>query len=414
MQRPDAQRVFGGDIRLMKLLLRWIQRLKIARLKWLTRPLEEFVGWTGEELDYRTEARYMDQLAENARDQEGERVPEVVWELTSRRILSADYLDGVTLLDYLRSVERGDAEAVARVERTGFRAERFAENILRNFLGDVFRHGLFHADLHPANLLILPDNVVGYVDFGISGAISHYARRQLMAAVLALTRGDLDELATRFLGISRVGRGADIPGFRRSLQALGKKWYADGSGSPRRLVSYSVMMIDMMHLCRKHDVLPHGETLRYLRSVVTADGLIARVAPEVHVDEKLERYCSDLFASESLRTAFSANRVIESWAAGSRLLSDGDERLDRLLAWAERDGAEGQEEPRAPRRSRRHEPGSEALALAGLLAVTAGLLVLDPVPERLGLDLFTAELLLLAAASLFFLRSILRWLFSTS
>jgi len=56
---------------------------------------------------------------------------------------------------------------------------KLARYIIDNFLGDAFQHGVFHADLHPANLRFLPGNVVGYVDFGITGVISRYSRQIL-------------------------------------------------------------------------------------------------------------------------------------------------------------------------------------------------------------------------------------------
>src|ERR1700749_3269320 len=140
-------------------------------------PLREFVMWTREELDYRREARYMEHLRENASDNACERVPEVLREYTTRRTLVLEFLEGVTVLDYLRALERGDEELPARLRDANFDADEAARNIINNFLGDAFRHGMFHADLHPANLMLLPDSVVGYIDFGITGVLSHHARQ---------------------------------------------------------------------------------------------------------------------------------------------------------------------------------------------------------------------------------------------
>ena len=75
VQRPRARRDFGGDILLMKWASAAIRRLRLERLDWLAVALDEFVSWTGEELDFRAEARIMDQLAANSRDRRRERVP---------------------------------------------------------------------------------------------------------------------------------------------------------------------------------------------------------------------------------------------------------------------------------------------------------------------------------------------------
>ena len=70
-----------------------------------------------------------------------------------------EFLDGVTLLDYLRARDEGDEVLMQRLSSKGFDRKRFAANVIDNFLGDCFRHGLYHADLHPANLMILDDSV---------------------------------------------------------------------------------------------------------------------------------------------------------------------------------------------------------------------------------------------------------------
>ena len=103
------------------------------------------------------------------------------------------------------ALESPDGQLVDGLRAIGFEPDHTARNIIDNFLGDVFQHGMFHADLHPANLMILPDNTVGYIDFGITGTISKYSRRNLVALTLAYTRGDLEGMCEAFFRISVFG-----------------------------------------------------------------------------------------------------------------------------------------------------------------------------------------------------------------
>src|SRR5262249_12108635 len=152
----------------------------------------------------RSEARYMEQLRSNARSNACEYVPAVYWEYTTRRALVVEFLEGVTVLDYLRMLETGDELRAHRLKALGFDPNQFARNIIDNFLGDAFRYGMFHADLHPANLMILPGNVVGYIDFGITGVLSRYSRRNLVALTLAYTRADIDGMCASFFKVSAM------------------------------------------------------------------------------------------------------------------------------------------------------------------------------------------------------------------
>ena len=151
-------------------------------------------------------------------------MPEVFWDLTTRRTLVIEFLPGMTVLDYLRALGAGDEWTAHQLRASGFDPNRFARHIIDNFLGDAFQYGVFHADLHPANLLVLPGDVVGYVDFGITGVLSRYSRRHLVAMTLAYTRADVDGMADAFFQPDHVGArrrpGALPPAARRDVAGV--------------------------------------------------------------------------------------------------------------------------------------------------------------------------------------------------
>jgi ubiquinone biosynthesis protein len=410
VRRPTALRDFGGDIGLMKAMLWLISKLRLKRLNSLRLPVNEFVAWTGDELDYRREARYMEQVRINTGERSEALVPAVMGDLSTDRILTAEYLEGTTLLEYLRSLERGDPAVGYRLNEIGFDPERFAENILANFLGDVFHHGIFHADLHPANLLILPNNVVGYVDFGITGMISDYGGGHVLAMILALARRDVDELIEGTLKISDVNDDSDVEGFRRGMRERADVWFADDRGGAELATGYTLIILDMIKLSRRYSVLPHEEAMRYMRSVITVDGLIARFAPEFDVNRALERLSRKHLGSRTLATAFSVDRMIDSWIAGSRLMRNGALRLDRLLDKLEKGmPIDRQTEEGRPERDSFSE---RALRLGvSVLAITAVMIAGDE-PVRLGLNLFSVEAGLIGVGSLLLVWNTMRWVLS--
>src|SRR5262249_29759515 len=159
-----------------------------------------------------------------------ERAPQIFWDLTTRRTLVMEYMAGVTVLDYLRALAANDEWTTYRLRASGFNPNRFARHIIDNFLGDAFQYGVFHADLHPATLLILPGDVVGYVDFGITGVLSRYSRRHLVAMTLAYTRADVDGMAGAFFKLTTSAGEGDPEYFRRLLADYSQSWY-EGEGT---------------------------------------------------------------------------------------------------------------------------------------------------------------------------------------
>lgn len=390
VQRPSVETDFAGDIRLMTALLAAIRALRLRPLAWLVEPLSEFVAWTREELDYRIEARYMERLRRHAMDNPHERVPEVLHELSTRRLLVTELLEGTPILDHLRALAAGDQVTARRLAAGGFEPRTFARHIIENFLGDAFRHGIFHADLHPANLMILPGNVVGYLDFGITGVLGVHSRRHLVALTRAYTRGDLDAMCAAFFEVSSFDPTSRPRRFREGLDRLAASWY-ERRGEVRHLrKNFTLVMLDMLRLSRATGVWPERDVIKYIRSAIAIDGLISRFAPGFELGRYLDEVCSRHLEVEHLEAAMSRPRFLAMLTAGASLLRDGGTRgaaaLDRLLV----EGFPGRDNARdaAPRRA----AGLDALALRQSLFVVGAALVaaMPSHPPTLGFNTFTA------------------------
>jgi ubiquinone biosynthesis protein len=330
-QRPNVERDFMGDVRLMKAAVWLIRKLRLRPLYWMIEPTSEFIDWTREELDYRCEARYLEQLRSNARNNTHEYVPEVLRQFTTRRTLVTEFLNGVTALAYLRAAESGDELTLRRLKAMGFDPDQFALNIISNFLSDAFQHGMFHADLHPANLMIMPGNVVGYIDFGITALLSRYSRQNLIALTMALVRADLDGMCQPFFNVSTMEPGKDRSAFRTELKRMEREWYEIEGKERRMRVSITKVMLDMLHLSRRTGVWPERDVVKYVRSSIAADGLITRLAPGFDLGRRLEQLCHQYITWQARRELFSYDRVVDWSGASGRLMRDGLLRAASLL-----------------------------------------------------------------------------------
>ena len=406
VQGPAVDVAFSGDIRLMSSALWCIRHLHLRPLYWAIEPLTEFIAWTAEELDYRIEARYMEQLRINSRDNPCERVPEVLWSCTSRRTLVAEFFEGTTLLGYLRARDAGDEMTLRRQEMAGFEPNQFARNIIDNFLGDAFLHGMFHADLHPANLMILPDNVVGYVDFGITGVLSHYSRRHLVSLTLAYTSADLDAMCDSFFKVAVMDAHSDPEGFRAGMAALAGTWY-DLQGRERKLrKNFTLVMLDMLRLSRATRIWPEQDVVKYIRSSIAIDGLITRFAPGFDVGRYLAAACNRHLGQETRRRLVTYDRMVEWSTAAGSLAQDGGARAVRML-----DRLSSREPPAGTAARRRPAGAAPAVQAFRFASVTLGVAVLVTVtgePAAFGINLFTAEILIAAAALAMFVKNLRR------
>jgi predicted unusual protein kinase regulating ubiquinone biosynthesis (AarF/ABC1/UbiB family) len=406
VQRPNVETDFAGDIRLMVSAMALIKRLRISALYWLLEPLSEFVTWTREELDYRREARYMEQLRHNARDNFNERIPEVFWQYTSRRTLVCEFLEGVTVLEYLRALEAGDELLPRRLEAAGFDALTFAQNIINNFVSDAFRHGMFHADLHPANLMILPGNCIGYVDFGITAVLSRYSRQNLIAMTYALVQADTKSMGPPFFNVSVMDDASDIDAFREGLKRLEDQWYMPNGRGRALKVNITTVMLDMIKLSRQTGIWPERDVVKYIRSAVAADGLINRFAAGFNLGQHLATICNQQLSQQASASIVTYHSFVNWTTSTGHIIEDGMFRVNRFLnrvaagelLVSDHAGAAPLRSQKALRRT--------GVRLAASSFVVSLLVVATGESAHLGVNMFTAAALFVAASALMLFRTI--------
>jgi len=317
VQRPGVHRDFHRDILLLRGCIWFIFLFRIRSLYFMRDPVRELATWTKDEMDYRREAAYCDRLAANAVNSATERLPRIFWDLTTARVLTMEFLEGPTVSTYLKWIDHQDEEALENLRATGFIPSVFSNNVISNFLSDAFRYGVFHADLHPANLLILPNNVVGYVDFGIVASLTREARRKQIVLTLAYATGNPEEIYHQFLNICVPTPDADLERMRQRITEMTRTWYVEPAvgGHVRFKVSVTAAMMDLLTVSRENGVLIDREMIKYVRSTVIVDGLVSLLSPGFDIAASLRTLVEEYLVEE-------ASRKILSRAGALSILTD--------------------------------------------------------------------------------------------
>ncbi len=197
------------DLAALSRILRLVQAL--LRIRGLVDLAEQVRETIEEELDFSREARSLEEIAANfARADATESgaasprvaIPAVVRARSSRRVLTTEYLDGVKVSDRAALVAAGHDPAAV------------AETVLDLWCRMVFRDGLYHADPHPGNLLVLPNGRIGLVDFGAVARLSPRMRTGVSRLLGAVLRRDRDEIvgALEQMGFVRRDPDDDVAG----------------------------------------------------------------------------------------------------------------------------------------------------------------------------------------------------------
>jgi len=274
VQRAGAVERVDRDLHRMRSLLRFVRRSGLLPDVVAADLVEELRRWLHEELDFRRELSNLRRMHRLARDSDVLVVPKPWPSLSGPRVLTMDMVRGIPFSVLLREVREGETRVT---RQTGFDNRLLGEGLIEAMLEQIFRFRLFQADSHPGNIIALPDNCVGFVDFGLVETLEPVLEASLFRYIRAIYRNDTDEMLRGLEVILVPGDWADTDGFRREFLEENRRWRRERgreNGGPT-IGSY---MMAVVRSARRHDFrLPAG-ILAIYRSLLTAEAVAVQLS----------------------------------------------------------------------------------------------------------------------------------------
>ena len=177
IQRPGIRRRVAADLQILKRFAQVVEFAKLGRRLSAQDVVADFADNLAEELDFRLEAQSMEDWVSGLHGSplgKNIKVPEVHWDLTSKRVLTMERVHGVRIDD------------VAAIRKQGFDGTELVKALLFSTFEGGLRHGLFHGDLHAGNLLVETSGRIVFLDFGIMGRIDKRTRWLLRELIYSL------------------------------------------------------------------------------------------------------------------------------------------------------------------------------------------------------------------------------------
>jgi ubiquinone biosynthesis protein len=278
IQRPEAAKIIESDLRLMRFVAETAQK-RIETID-LGGIWEELATSLRNELDFVVEAKNIEDFRRCFEDDPVICIPEVIWELTSSRVLTMEFIEGVPLSDIQK----------IRVEYSEVDVEGLAVYGARAFMRQVLEFGIFHADLHPANLIITPDGRIAYIDFGMVGRLSQDTRKAIARMLYAQIMKDVDEIIFQAekLG-AKIPRGK-IPVLRSELRDVLDRYYERTLGEIR----IDIIGKEFVQLLHKNKIRIPRDYALLVKALITVEGVAHTLYPQINVLEVAKPYVTEL------------------------------------------------------------------------------------------------------------------------
>ncbi len=270
VQRPGVERIIRDDLEIIAHAAHFMERqVKFLRVQRPSQLAEELAPTLHKELNFKTEASYIEQFRHIFEDDETVYVPRVYHDLSTRRVLTMEHIEGVKVSHLQKHMlPLADRRVVAR-------------NLADLVLKQVLLEGFFHADPHPGNLFIMPENVICYVDFGMMGRLDRKTRESFANLLYAIARSDEIRATDAVLAMTEHDSIPD----RRSLENDVADFISRHFYRPARRMEFGSMLQSMLSQTTRHGLWITTEIFLMLKAFSTMEDVVRNLDPEFDLIE---------------------------------------------------------------------------------------------------------------------------------
>ncbi len=268
--RPDIEQLFNEELDALMLFAYIVEntiskakRLKLIEVVHLLREI------TNIEMDLRFEAAAANELYENTKLDNGFNVPKIYWNYTTKRILTLDKVDGVSIREY------------KNLEEQGVNLKRLAENLIQHFLKQAVRDGFFHGDMHQGNLFVDSKGNIVPVDFGIMGRLDKNNRKYLAEILYGFIKRDYVKVAEVHFQAGLVPQDASKEEFAQALRSVGEPIF----GQSIKDISGGNLLAQLFEITEKFNMATQPSLLLLQKTMVVVEGVARKLYPETNIWE---------------------------------------------------------------------------------------------------------------------------------
>ncbi len=266
--RPNIEKIFNEELDALMLFaylvestLKKTRRLKLVEVVHLLREI------TNIEMDLRFEAAAANELFENTKFDKGFKVPQIYWQFTSKKVLTLDKVDGVSIRDHIALKEKK------------INLKNIAENLIQHFLRQAVRDGFFHADMHEGNLFVDNNGNIVPVDFGIMGRLDKYNKKYLAEILYGFIKRDYVKVAEVHFQAGLVPETTSKEEFAQALRSVGEPIF----GQNIKDISGGNLLSQLFEITEKFNMATQTQLLLLQKTMVVVEGVARKLYPETNI-----------------------------------------------------------------------------------------------------------------------------------
>lgn len=279
--------------------------------------VKEFRRTINRELNFSREGQTIDRFSQNFSADDTVCIPKVFWDYSGHTVLTLEYLSGIKISN------------LNELNKRGYDLKLLAHNGADNFLKQVFTYGLFHADPHPGNIHVLPDNVIGIFDFGMVGRLDDDLKLQLTELLLSVLRRDVDHIIYQLLYSGDLHDESNLKDLKRDLNEFIDDYY----DILLQDLKVGKLLIDFIEILTEYRIKFPSNLMLLSRALIAMEGIGRQLDPDFNMVEKLKPFAEQIVKDRysPANIAKDAKQTLYSYhALGKSLPRDIKEFINRV------------------------------------------------------------------------------------
>ncbi|ACM20670.1 quinone biosynthesis kinase AarF, putative [Geotalea daltonii FRC-32] len=275
IRRPGIEALVETDIDVLMGIAQLMERhMPAAEIYDPVGLVKEFARTIRREMDFSREGHTIEKIRDNFSGDRTMHFPAVFWQHTGKTILTLEYINGIKVTDHLA------------LERAGLDRKLIARRGADAFLKMVLDHGFFHGDPHPGNVLILPDNIICLLDYGIVGRLDNQLKRYLTDIIFTILNRDVDELIALLAYSGEIGENLNRRALKRDLSEFIDSYYE----IPLQEIEVGRMLVEFIDIVTTFHIKLQPDLMLLAKSLVIIEGMGRELDPEFDMIEHLRPF----------------------------------------------------------------------------------------------------------------------------
>ena len=293
VRRPNIGPLIAADLRALDWLLVLGETLTIIT-PGTTRSLrQDLQSILFRELNFRTEARYTDLFRRRAvKRRANVTAPQIFFKYCSEEVMVSELVSGVWMWEIMAAVDNDDQEFLAKIREQGIEPKSLASNLMLAMNREIHQEPFYHADPHPANLVVMPNNCICFIDFGAVGRFSTQSRKTFRELSHHMVKGDIGRMVNASLGLAGPLPPIDVDTIRRELTKVYADWVYTQKSRDAEWWERSMVQIWLrtMEIAQQYHMPMSFETIQYFRAAFSYDAIVNRLNKDLDVAKEYRSF----------------------------------------------------------------------------------------------------------------------------